>query len=112
MSNAAYDTTMNDLVDPLLPTRAHAIVELSTLLKNRNPKAMANIEILTDIFMENLYHEDSYIYLASIRALMSVALTYHQFVIPRLAKEFAGLSDLAKGGRNGLTFNGLFVFLH
>lgn len=97
-SDEAYDAAIKDLVDPLLPTRGHAIIQLSNLLDKRNPKATRNVELLCDVFMENLQHDDSYIYLASIRALTSVSQSQHQIVVPRLAKEFAGFSNEANNG--------------
>ena len=96
MSDEIYDTAMSDLVDPLLPTRAHAIIQLSSLLEKKNPKAMANVNTLIDIFLDNLFHDDTYIYLTAIRALTCASLQFHEMVIPRLAKEFANLPKSSK----------------
>ena len=99
MDDKVYDTAIMDLVDPLIPTRAHAIVQLSSLLARKNPKAIENVNTLIDIFLENLCHDDSYIYLASIRALASASLRCHEAVIPRLAQEFANFPTLSKEGK-------------
>ena len=107
-SDELYDKAIIDLVDPLLPTRAHAIVQLSSLIEKKNPKATENVDKLIDIFLENLYHDDSYIYLASIKALTSVSQHYHEIVIPRLAREFANFSNVTKESKIGSRSNGMF----
>jgi len=98
MDDKVYETAMKDLVDPLIPSRAHAIVQLSSLLEKKNPKAIGNVNMLIDIFLENLCHDDSYIYLASIRALASASFHFHEAVIPRLGQEFANFPTLSKEG--------------
>lgn len=103
-SDEAYDAAIRDLTDKILPTRGHAIIQLSQLLEKGNEKAEHNVQILIDIFMDNLLHDDSYIYLASIRALTSVSQKHHQVVIPRLAKEFATFTN--EVNNSGIGFPG------
>ncbi len=80
---------MVELSDPLIPVRGHSLLQLSRLIEARNPKALSNIEKLLNIFMDNLCHDDTYIYLAAVQGLVSLSQFKHEVVVPHLAKEFA-----------------------
>ncbi|XP_038077559.1 transport and Golgi organization protein 6 homolog [Patiria miniata] len=84
----AFDEAFQDLFDPLLPSRGHALRALGKLLQARDPKAVQKQEMLVGIFEENLSHEDSYIYLSAIQALSCVADAFPERVIPHLCQEF------------------------
>ena len=88
-----YDVAMKELSDPLLPTRGHAILHLSSLLERGDVKTLGNAEELLPVFLDNLSHEDTFIYLASVRAIASLSKSQHSIVIPHLAKEFAMFPD-------------------
>ena len=92
-SDQAFDIAMKELTSPLIPTRGHALLQLSLLFEHRNNIALRNNEKLLSVFMDNLSHDDTYIYLAAVRGLVSVANIHHKTVIPHLAKEFAMFSD-------------------
>ncbi|XP_022106681.1 transport and Golgi organization protein 6 homolog isoform X2 [Acanthaster planci] len=83
-----FDEAFQDLFDPLLPTRGHALRALGKLLLAGDPKAIQKQEMLVGIFEENLSHEDSYIYLSAIQALSCVADVFPDRVIPHLCQEF------------------------
>lgn len=84
-----FDVAFTQLCDPFLPVRGHAIMKLGSLLRQRDPKALESTDALLKIFLEQLSHDDSYIYLAAIQGLVSLADTRADIVIPRLAREFA-----------------------
>ena len=62
-----FDEAFQELFDPLLPVRGHALMALAKLLQARDTKAMQKKDILLKIFEENLSHDDSYIYLSAIK---------------------------------------------
>ncbi len=62
-----FDDAFQELFDPLLPVRGHALMALAKLLQARDKKAMEKKDTLLKIFKENLTHEDSYIYLSAIK---------------------------------------------
>ena len=70
-------------------------MKLASLLHQRDPKAMESTDTLLKIFLEQLSHDDSYIYLAAIQGLVSLADIRADTVVPRLAHEFA---TFQKGG--------------
>ena len=61
------------------------MIQLAMLLRQRDPKAVQATDTLLKIFLEQLSHDDSCIYLAAIQGLVSLA----DMVIPRLACEFS-----------------------
>lgn len=87
--DSGFDEAFSQLCDPFLPVRGQAIMKLASLLRQRDPKAMDSTDTLLNIFLEQLAHEDSYIYLAAVHGLVSLADIRGDTVIPRLAREFA-----------------------
>lgn len=65
------------------------MMQLASLVRNRDPKAVQATDSLLKIFLEQLTHDDSYIYLAAIQGLVSLADVRADIVIPQLACEFA-----------------------
>ena len=65
------------------------MIQLALLLRHRDPNAVQATDTLLKIFLEQLSHDDSYIYLAAIQGLVSLADVRADMVIPRLACEFA-----------------------
>ena len=88
-ASSGFDEAFSQLCDPLLPVRGHAMIQLALLLRQRDPKAVQATDTLLKIFLEQLLHDDSYIYLAAIQGLVSLADVRADMVIPRLACEFA-----------------------
>lgn len=65
------------------------MMKLASLLRQKDPKALQATDSLLKIFLEQLTHDDSYIYLAAIQGLVSLADVRADMVIPQLAREFA-----------------------
>ena len=65
------------------------MIQLAMLLRQRDPTAVQATDTLLKIFLEQLSHNDSYIYLAAIQGLVSLADVRADMVIPRLACEFS-----------------------
>lgn len=73
----------------MIPVRGHALITLSKLIQNKHPDALEKKDLLLKIFLENLSHVDSYLYLASINGLAGLADVYPDIVITRLVQEFS-----------------------
>ncbi|KAK3086876.1 hypothetical protein FSP39_024780 [Pinctada imbricata] len=84
---------LDELIDPLLPVRGHALISLSRLVKRRDPETLTKKDMLLKIFLENVGHFDSYLYLASVNGLVAMADSYPDVVVPKLAEEFTIRSD-------------------
>ena len=100
-SDAAYDQAMAELKDPLLPTRGHGLLQLARILAHRNKKALENSDTLLSIFQDNLAHDDTYIYLASIQGMVALSDRKHAKVVPFLAREFAMFCEMQKVNSGG-----------
>ncbi|KAH0619729.1 hypothetical protein JD844_000673 [Phrynosoma platyrhinos] len=56
--------------DPDIPARVAALRSLSRLIEQRDSEALKTQETLLKVFMENLEHEDSFVYLSAIQGDM------------------------------------------
>ena len=92
-----FDTAFQQLCDPLLPVRGHALMRLAVLLRSRDPKAVGKVETLVRTFQDSLVHEDTYIYLAAVEGLVAAADVRPDDVMPRLAQEFVACSGEGNG---------------
>jgi len=88
-SESPYLSALKDLTDPLLPTRGHALIMLTKLLRHRNPYALKNHKSLLEIFECNVASDDTYLYLASIDGLIALTDKHHRTIIPLLCRKFA-----------------------
>ncbi|XP_059154233.1 transport and Golgi organization protein 6 homolog [Physella acuta] len=87
----SIESALQDLCDPLLPVRSHGLITLAKLVENRNPEVIEKQQVLLKIFLENLTHTDSYMYLAAVNGLSALGdLNPHQ-VLTRLTAEFRTL---------------------
>lgn len=87
--------TLEQLKDPLIPVRGHALIALTQLINSKDEEAMRNTTTLLRVFKENLCHSDSYLYLAAINGLVALALaspSTSETVLTTLCQEYASLS--------------------
>lgn len=74
--------------DPDVPTRAFALRILTQMVQQRNPEAIQAQEKVLTLFLENLEHVDSFIYLSAIQGLAALADSYPDRILERLLKDF------------------------
>ncbi|XP_018046767.1 PREDICTED: transport and Golgi organization protein 6 homolog isoform X1 [Atta colombica] len=87
-SSDKFDQALRDLADSLLPIQAHGLVVLTKLIETKDAYAVARNAIILRLFEENLKHEDSFIYLASINGLCALATAFPEKVIEILMLEY------------------------
>ena len=58
------------------------MIQLAFLIRQRDPKVVKATDTLLKIFLEQLTHDDSYIYLAAIQGLVSLADVRADMVMP------------------------------
>ncbi|KAM3609903.1 uncharacterized protein V6R79_022209 [Siganus canaliculatus] len=84
--------TFTDLLleacDPDVPTRAVALRGLTQMVQNGNPDAVQDQEKVLVLFLENLEHEDSFIYLSAIQGLAVMADSFPERILEKLLKDF------------------------
>ncbi|XP_022439049.1 transport and Golgi organization protein 6 homolog isoform X1 [Delphinapterus leucas] len=76
--------------DPQIPTRAAALRTLSRWIEQREPKALEMQEKLLKIFLENLEHEDTFIYLSAIQGVALLSDVYPEKILPGLLAQYDG----------------------
>ncbi|RUS88089.1 hypothetical protein EGW08_004142, partial [Elysia chlorotica] len=81
------EQALQELCDPMLPVRGHGLIALARLVEDRSPEVHDKQEVLLKVFLENLSHTDSYIYLAAVNGLAALADLCPDRVIPCLTSE-------------------------
>ncbi|XP_028287966.1 transport and Golgi organization protein 6 homolog [Parambassis ranga] len=74
--------------DPDVPTKAFALRVLTQMVQHRDPEAVQAQEKVLMLFLENLEHEDSFVYLSAIQGLAVLADSYPDRILERLLKDF------------------------
>ncbi|XP_029009112.1 transport and Golgi organization protein 6 homolog isoform X2 [Betta splendens] len=77
-----------DACHPDVPTRAFALRILTQRVQSREPEAVQAQETVFKLFLENLEHEDSFIYLSAIQGLAVLADSYPESILTRLLRDF------------------------
>ncbi|XP_025420245.1 uncharacterized protein LOC112690445 isoform X2 [Sipha flava] len=82
------DDVLNDTRDPLLPCRAHALMELKKMIESGDETVLAKKSIILIVIQENLKNVDSYIYLSAIFTLSSLCSYYPDDIMPILCEVY------------------------
>ena len=68
-----FQQAIEDVRDHLVPVKGHGLISLSKLIQSRDESVLSESQLLHTVFREHLNHPDSYVYLASINGLVSLA---------------------------------------
>ncbi|XP_077611784.1 transport and Golgi organization protein 6 homolog [Crocuta crocuta] len=79
--------------DPQIPTRAAALRTLSCWIEQREAKALEMQEKLLKIFLENLEHEDTFVYLSAIQGVALLSDAYPEKILLGLLAQYDGGKD-------------------
>ncbi|XP_034494443.1 transport and Golgi organization protein 6 homolog isoform X3 [Ailuropoda melanoleuca] len=74
--------------DPQIPTRAAALRTLSRWIEQRETKALEMQEKLLKIFLENLEHEDTFVYLSAIQGVAMLSDAYPEKILLGLLAQY------------------------
>ncbi|XP_042741833.1 transport and Golgi organization protein 6 homolog [Lagopus leucura] len=74
--------------DPQVPVRAAALRSLSSLVIQRDPEALQIQEKILQVFLENLQHEDSFVYLSAIQGAALLSSEYPEQILPILLARY------------------------
>ncbi|XP_037671717.1 transport and Golgi organization protein 6 homolog [Choloepus didactylus] len=74
--------------DPQIPTRAAAIRTLSCWIEKREAKALEMQEKLLQIFLENLEHKDTFVYLSAIQGVALLSDAYPEKILLNLLAQY------------------------
>uniref|UniRef100_T1ISA3 RNA polymerase II assembly factor Rtp1 C-terminal domain-containing protein n=1 Tax=Strigamia maritima TaxID=126957 RepID=T1ISA3_STRMM len=84
-----FQKLWDELKDPFVPTRGHALIGLRKLIIERDSETLSHADELLDVFHRHVDDDDSYIYLAAVQGLASLTERYPDKIVPRLTAEFA-----------------------
>ncbi|XP_048648375.1 transport and Golgi organization protein 6 homolog [Marmota marmota marmota] len=79
--------------DPQIPARAAALRTLSCWVEQREAKALESQEQLLKIFLENLEHEDSFVYLSAIQGVALLSDVYPEKILVDLLAQYDSGKD-------------------
>ncbi|KAK3570445.1 hypothetical protein QTP86_019311 [Hemibagrus guttatus] len=85
--------------DPDVPTRAMALRALTRCVKEGTKEALHARDKLLMIFLENLEHEDSFVYLSAIEGLVLLADSFPEQILQRLLVEYQADPSAASSSR-------------
>ncbi|NWZ72193.1 TNG6 protein, partial [Acrocephalus arundinaceus] len=74
--------------DPQPPGRAAALRRLTSLVTQRDPEALRLQEKLLQVFLENVQHEDAFVYLSAIQGIALLSSEYPERILPVLLAQY------------------------
>ncbi|NXM39800.1 TNG6 protein, partial [Gymnorhina tibicen] len=74
--------------DPQPPSRAAALRHLASLVTQRDPEAIRLQEKLLQVFLENVQHEDAFVYLSAIQGVALLSSEYPERILPVLLARY------------------------
>ncbi|NWW17363.1 TNG6 protein, partial [Falcunculus frontatus] len=74
--------------DPQPPSRAAALRRLASLVTQRDPEALRLQEKLLQVFLENVQHEDAFVYLSAIQGVALLSNEYPEQILPVLLARY------------------------
>ncbi|XP_062317143.1 transport and Golgi organization protein 6 homolog [Osmerus eperlanus] len=84
----SFSDWLLEACDPDVPTRAVALRAVTWLVVERDAEAVQAQDKLLSLFLENLDHEDSFVYLSAIQGLAVLADSYPEKILQRLLGEY------------------------
>ncbi|NXB51481.1 TNG6 protein, partial [Leucopsar rothschildi] len=74
--------------DPQPPSRAAALRHLASLVTQRDPEALRLQEKLLQVFLENVQHEDAFVYLSAIQGIALLSSEHPERILPVLLAQY------------------------
>lgn len=86
------DTAINDICDPLLPTRGHGLLSLTKLIEKKDKEILERKQFVLNILQQNIINKDSFIYLNAINGLAALADIFPDTILNLLCEEYSDSS--------------------
>ncbi|XP_065518267.1 transport and Golgi organization protein 6 homolog isoform X2 [Lathamus discolor] len=87
-SPAGLQELLVSAYDPQPPGRAAALRCLASLITQRDPEALRLQEKLLQVFLENMQHEDAFVYLSAIQGIALLSGEYPEQILSVLLAEY------------------------
>ncbi|XP_032529892.2 transport and Golgi organization protein 6 [Danaus plexippus] len=89
---SAYEKAVSNIYDKLLPVRVHGVIELTKLIDKSDVETISKRHFIFCLFQEQLRHPDSYMYLASVNGIASLAMHCTAEALSILCREYLEVS--------------------
>ncbi|XP_078524411.1 transport and Golgi organization protein 6 homolog isoform X2 [Lissotriton helveticus] len=83
-----FQELLESAYDPEIPVRAAALRTITRLIDRRDQEALKQQEKVLQLFLENLQHEDSFVYLSAIQGVALLSDVYPQQILPVLLAQY------------------------
>ncbi|KAI6054448.1 transport and Golgi organization protein 6 homolog [Marmota monax] len=93
ITTGQFQEVLLSAYDPQIPARAAALRTLSCWVEQREAKALESQEQLLKIFLENLEHEDSFVYLSAIQGVALLSDVYPEKILVDLLAQYDSGKD-------------------
>ncbi|CAG9566732.1 unnamed protein product [Danaus chrysippus] len=90
---SGYEKAVSNIYDKLLPVRVHGVIELTKLIDKSDVETISKRHFVFCLFQEQLKHPDSYMYLASVNGIASLAMHCTSEALSTLCKEYLEISS-------------------
>ncbi|KFQ52173.1 Transport and Golgi organization protein 6, partial [Nestor notabilis] len=87
-SPAGLQELLVSAYDPQPPGRAAALRCLASLITQHDPEALRLQEKLLQVFLENVQHEDAFVYLSAIQGIALLSSEYPERILPILLAQY------------------------
>ncbi|NXE29855.1 TNG6 protein, partial [Ardeotis kori] len=87
-TSAGLQELLISAYDPQPPARAAALRHLASLITQRDPEALRLQEKLLQVFLENMQHEDAFVYLSAIQGIALLSSEYPERILPVLLARY------------------------
>ncbi|NWZ34762.1 TNG6 protein, partial [Brachypodius atriceps] len=87
-ASAGLQELLVSAYDPQPPSRAAALRCLASLVTQRDPEALRIQEKLLQVFLENVQHEDAFVYLSAIQGVALLSSDYPERILPILLAQY------------------------
>ncbi|KAI4901669.1 hypothetical protein NFI96_012847 [Prochilodus magdalenae] len=98
-SQKTFSDWLLEACDPDVPTRTMALRALTRTLREGDKEALETRDKLLMLFLENLEHEDSFVYLSAIQGLVVLADSFPEQILKRLLAEYQAGPSAASPSR-------------
>ncbi|KAJ1083801.1 hypothetical protein NDU88_003956 [Pleurodeles waltl] len=83
-----FQELLESAYDPEIPVRAAALRTITRLIEQRDQQALEQQNKVLQLFLENLQHEDSFVYLSAIQGVALLSDVYPKQILPVLLAQY------------------------
>ena len=93
-NKSELEQAYEELCDPLLPVRGHGLIRITRMIQRKDSEVVERPDAVFKIFLENLDHTDSYIYLAAVSGLTALSDLCPDLIVSKLCVQFANFDQV------------------